>query len=114
MNRLAKDERRHFAFYYAKAKEQLQAPSAQKLTRFIIKHFWLPVGGGVKPDSEVAWIAKYVLGDAQGEEIAERIDSTIARLPGLESFRGLTRTRQESLGRAGDPAPVRVSESVMD
>ena len=105
MNRLAKDERRHFAFYYAKAKEQLQEPAAQRLTRFIIKHFWLPVGGGVKPDSEVAWIAKYILGDAQGAEIAERIDSTIAKLPGLAEFRGLSRTRAESMGLGGYAAP---------
>jgi hypothetical protein len=102
MNRLAKDERRHFAFYYTKAKEQLQEPAAQRLTRFIIKHFWLPVGGGVKPDSEVAWIAKYILGDAQGAEIAERIDTTIAKLPGLGEFRGLSRTRAESMGIGGD------------
>ena len=50
LRRLAKDERRHFAFYYAKAREQLTHPSAQRLNRFVIKHFWLPVGGGVKPD----------------------------------------------------------------
>lgn len=56
VKRLAKDERRHFSFYYNKARLQLQARNAQRLTSFIIRHFWLPVGGGVKPDSEVSWI----------------------------------------------------------
>lgn len=114
MRRLAKDERRHFAFYYAKAKEQLTEPAAQRLTRFIIQRFWLPVGGGVKPDSEVAWIAKYILGDAQGAEIAVSIDTTIARLPGLESFRGLSRARAESLQEVARRGVLGISESMLD
>jgi hypothetical protein len=46
LRRLAKDERRHFAFCYNQAKNQLQARNAERLTTFIIKRFWLPVGGG--------------------------------------------------------------------
>jgi hypothetical protein len=97
LRRLAKDERRHFSFYYGKAKEQLEHPRAQRLNNFIIRHFWLPVGGGVKPDGEVTWIAKFILGDAHGEQVAARIDATIAKLPGLDWFEGLSRTRRESL-----------------
>ena len=84
LNRLAKDERRHFSFYYNKAKIELRERNAQRLTTFIIKHFWLPVGGGVKPDSEVDWMNRFILGDARGEEVAARIDATIAKLPGLD------------------------------
>ena len=97
VRRLAKDERRHFSFYYNKARLQLQPRNAQRLTSFIIRHFWLPVGGGVKPDSEVNWILSFILGDPQGAEIAQRIDSTIARLPGLEWFRRLSESREEVL-----------------
>ena len=97
VRRLAKDERRHFSFYYNKARLQLQPRNAQRLTSFIIRHFWLPVGGGVKPDSEVNWILSFILGDPQGAEIAQRIDSTIARLPGLEWFQRLSESREEVL-----------------
>ena len=97
VKRLAKDERRHFSFYYNKARLQLQARNAQRLTSFIIRHFWLPVGGGVKPHSEVNWILSFILGDPQGAEIARHIDSTIARLPGLEWFHRLTDSREEAL-----------------
>ena len=45
VRRLAKDERRHFSFYYNKARLQLRSRNAQRLTSFIIRHFWLPVGG---------------------------------------------------------------------
>lgn len=95
--RLAKDERRHFSFYYNKAKLQLLPRNAQRLTSFIIRNFWLPVGGGVKPESEVNWILSFILGDPEGEQIARRIDSTIGRLPGLEWFDRLTRSREEAL-----------------
>jgi hypothetical protein len=97
VRRLAKDERRHFSFYYHKAKLELQARNAQRLTSFVIRNFWLPVGGGVKSDSEVSWILSFILGDPQGAEIARRIDSTIAKLPGMHWFDRLTRSRQEAL-----------------
>jgi hypothetical protein len=101
LNRLAKDERRHFSFYYNKAKIELQHPNAQKLTSFIIKHFWLPVGGGVKPDEEVTWILDYVLNGDDGEAVAKRIDEGIAKLPGLGWFHRLSECREESIAKLG-------------
>ena len=97
VRRLAKDERRHFSFYYNKARLQLRARNAQRLTSFIIRHFWLPVGGGVKPDSEVDWILSFILGDPQGADIARRIDETIGKLPGLAWFDRLSRSREEAM-----------------
>jgi len=99
--RLAKDERRHSSFYYNKARLELRERNSQRLTNFVIRHFWLPVGGGVKPDSEVSWILSFILGDPEGAEIARRIDATIGKLPGLEWFDRLTRSRDEALQEAG-------------
>jgi hypothetical protein len=99
VRRLAKDERRHFSFYYNKAKLELHARNAQRLANFVIRNFWLPVGGGVKSDSEVSWILSFILGDPEGEQIARKIDSTIAKLPGLEWFDRLSRSREEALRR---------------
>jgi hypothetical protein len=107
LHRLAKDERRHFSFYYNKAKLQLQQCNAQRLTTFIIKHFWLPVGGGVKPDAEVNWILNYILRGPEGENVARRIDETIAKLPGLGWFHRLSECREESLQRShAEEAPL--------
>jgi hypothetical protein len=97
VRRLAKDERRHFSFYYNKARLHSRSRNAQHLTSFIIRHFWLPVGGGVKPEGEVDWILSFILGDSQGAEIAHRIDATIAKLPGLHWFDRLSRSREEAL-----------------
>lgn len=112
LRRLAKDERRHFSFYYNKAKQQLQHPYAQKLARFILQKFWLPVGAGLKPDEEVSFISRFVLGDAAGEKVAERIDATIGRLPGMSWFRGLTRTRGEALAGSGPIEPTGAPQEV--
>jgi hypothetical protein len=106
VRRLAKDERRHFSFYYNKARLQLQSRNAQRLTSFIIRHFWLPVGGGVKPDSEVDWILSFILGDPQGADIARRIDATIAKLPGLHWFDRLSRSREDALRQTGESIGV--------
>lgn len=94
LRRLAKDERRHFSFYYNKARIQLQPRNAQRLTKFILQKFWMPVGEGVKPDSEVEWVGRYILGDGPGAAVAARIDQTIAKLPGMSWFRGLQGTRE--------------------
>lgn len=97
LRRLAKDERRHFSFYYNKARMELQERNAQRLATFVIKHFWLPVGGGVKTDEEVTWILNYILQGAEGETVARRIDETIAKLPGLGWFDRLSASRAARL-----------------
>ncbi len=112
MRRLAKDERRHFSFYYNKARIRLQHRNAQRLTTFIIKHFWLPVGGGVKPDAEVDWILSFILGDPMGVEIAARIDQTIAKLPGLSWFDRMTRSREESLKKTAHKLELKPAQTI--
>ena len=106
LRRLAKDERRHFAFYYNKARLELQSKNAQRLTKFILQKFWMPVGEGVKPDSEVEWISYYILGDASGEAVAARIDQTISKLPGMSWFNGLAATREAALRDRSQQVPA--------
>jgi hypothetical protein len=42
---------------------------------------------------------RFILGDSCGGKVAARIDATIGRLPGLEWFDRLTRSREETLAR---------------
>jgi len=89
--RIIKDERRHFSFYYNKARMGLAASRAQWLTTLLLKNFWTPVGSGVKNDSEVNWMVQFIFRDS-GKDVARRIDSTIARLPGLAWFNLVSET----------------------
>ena len=94
-----------FRFYYNMAREHLAARNAQRLTTAVIKYFWMPVGGGVKPDSEVDWMNRFILGDSGGQEVAARIDATIGKLPGLSWFDRLSRSRLDSQARLGAQEP---------
>jgi len=105
LRRLAKDERRHFAFYYNMASEHLVPRAAQKLTTCVIEHIWMPVGSGVRPDVEVDWMIQFILGDAGGEKVAARIDTTLSKLPGLGWFDRVKRSREASLERLAALAP---------
>lgn len=86
LHRIAKDERRHFSFYYNKARPLLESRSSQTLTRTILRHFWTPVGDGVKQDEDVRWTMRFVFGNPDGRSAARRIDAVISRLPGQGWF----------------------------
>jgi hypothetical protein len=84
LRRIMKQEGRHIDFYASEATRRLSlSTKSQKLTRFALKHLWSPVGSGVMPDAEVAFLVDYLLGGAGGLEVAERIDRRIDALPGL-------------------------------
>jgi len=92
LERIIKDERRHFAFYYNKALTSLAAARAQWVTTLLLKKFWTPVGSGVKQDPEVNWMIGFLFGNSNGQVAAFRIDSTIRRLPGLTWFNLFSQT----------------------
>ncbi len=85
--RIAKQERRHFAWYYNKAKERLQKSTrAQKLTRFLLSRFWSPVGAGVKTDKEVAALIGSLFPGESALRMAGNVDGKIGNLPGLSGI----------------------------
>ena len=114
VRRIMIDESRHFGFYYNKAMERLsRSRNAQRMTSFLIKHFWTPVGAGIKTDSEVDFITAYVFGDAIGQDGARHIDATIARLPGLSWFDQVEFYVKRSCQRLVEQAPWKeLSEQV--
>lgn len=86
--RIAKQERRHFAWYYNSAKERLaKSKKAQKLTYFLMSKFWTPVGAGVKTKDEVQGLIKALFPRDMAWKLAEEIDGKIGSLPGLNGIR---------------------------
>ena len=85
--RIAKQERRHFAYYFNNAREKLEgAPFAQKFCKAIARAFYAPVGGGVKSDIEAA---RCVAGLFPGDKIFEvmgYIEKRLAALPGMDGL----------------------------
>ena len=93
--RIAKQERRHFAFYYNGARARLAgSPRAQRITRWLMTKFFTPVGSGVKPTSEVKKLFGIVFPGTDGDAIVHAIDLKLGCLPGLEHAGLLTEARR--------------------
>jgi hypothetical protein len=86
LERIIKDERRHFAFYFNQARRRLRAPAARRLTAFLVRNFWTPVGVTVRGDPAMRRVCAYLFPGERGVEHLGGVDRSIARLPGLEWF----------------------------
>jgi hypothetical protein len=87
LQRLARDERRHQAFYFQQAHARLAASGvARVLARLALERVWGPVGEGVGERASFGFIAALLFDDAHGKEQLRAVDRAIAKLPGLEGF----------------------------
>jgi hypothetical protein len=83
LERIVRDESRHFYFYYRQAARRLARPGVARVARLIVGRFWAPVGSGVQPRAELERMARYLFSGAEGRAAAGRVDDTIRRLPGF-------------------------------
>ena len=87
---IIREESAHTQFYRSVARIELQKSEfAQKLSRFLIKNFWTPVGSGAKPAEESDYTIATLFGGEDGLEwIDKKVTRRIQTLPG---FDGLTK-----------------------
>ncbi len=85
--RIAKQERRHFAWYYESSRERLvDEPVAQKVARAVFEYNWTPVGSGVKSAREVAEQTARLFPGERIFEVLGGIDRRMSQLPGFANF----------------------------
>ena len=84
---IARDESRHFFFYYRQAEMRLGQPAVARVARLLVDRFWGPVGSGVQPHAELCFLGSYLFGGADGRAAARKVDETIRRLPGFGGAR---------------------------
>lgn len=90
--RIAKQERRHFAYYFNQARDRLaNDKQAQKFCRFIAKQFYAPVGSGVKTDAESAELVARLFPNDRIIEVMSYIERRMAQLPGMAGLDACTR-----------------------
>jgi rubrerythrin len=90
--RIAKQERRHFAYYFGQARDRLQGnPSAQRFCRFIANKFYAPVGSGVKTDAESAELVARLFPNDRILDVMSYIERRMAQLPGMAGLDACTR-----------------------
>lgn len=87
LERIMRDESRHFFFYYRQAEIRLRRPRVALVARALVDRFWVPVGGGVQPDTEREFLGRYLFGGHDGRAAARKVDDTIRRLPGFASVK---------------------------
>ena len=88
-DRIAKQERRHFAWYFNHARDLLEEfPSARKLTRRLMEFNWVPVGAGFHTPAEVKRLFTTIFYPIENaRNLVREIDGKIGTLPGLEGIR---------------------------
>jgi hypothetical protein len=109
LRRIMRQEGRHIDFYASKARERLTGDRrAQRLARFALEKMWKPVGAGVMPEDEVAFLVEYLFGDGEGRAAAARVDNGVDRLPGLAGLHLASRAVERYAGPAA-AAPRRAA-----
>ena len=90
--RIAKQERRHFAYYFNQARDRLENNKGnQKFCRYIAQKFYAPVGGGVKTDGAAAELVARLFPGDRIFEVMSYIEKRMAQLPGMEGLDACTK-----------------------
>jgi rubrerythrin len=90
LNGIIREESAHTTFYRSVARIELKnSDISQKLSRFIIKHFYAPVGSGAKSKAESNYTIATLF---SGEDGMNWIDKTVTqRVQTLPGFDGITK-----------------------
>ena len=85
-----REESAHTNFYRQVARIELRdSKISRKIARFVVKHFWTPVGSGAKRREDLNYTIATLFGGAEGLEwIDKNVTRRIQNLPGFE---GLTK-----------------------
>lgn len=101
--RVAKDERRHQAFFFSQAERRMQHPLGRLIARQGLFRLWSPLGVAMGGNAdEFAFMSWLAFDGTRGAEELLHMDRLMARLPGLEdcdlAYRKVTR-RMEFFGQ---------------
>lgn len=90
---IAREEAAHSFFYWSLAKLKLERSNfAQRITKYIIEHFWTPVGQGAKEAIDTQYVIRTLFGGVAGVAyMGNYVSSRIEQLPGLGTVTSITR-----------------------
>ena len=106
LNAVIREESAHTQFYRSVAALELRdSEFARKIARFVIEHFWAPVGQGSKPKKQTEHTIATLFGGVDGLQWVEKtVSRRIRQLPGFGDLTRITervaRITQTPLGKA--------------
>ncbi|MEO7658978.1 MAG: hypothetical protein ABIV48_05130, partial [Pyrinomonadaceae bacterium] len=97
---IIREEAAHGQFYRCVARLELEKNVfAQKMARFVIEHFWAPVGQGSLAKSRTEYLVATLFADDDG---LEALDKTVTqRIRGLPGFADITKMT-DTIGRIAE------------
>ncbi len=89
---IIREESAHTQFYWSIARLELRKSDfARKISRFVIKNFWLPVGSGARPEEDTHYTVATLFGGSEGLQwIDKTITQKVQTLPGFEGLTKVT------------------------
>ncbi len=99
---IIREESAHTNFYLNVARIELRENDmARRIARFVIDHFWTPVGQGSIAKSRTAYTIHKLFGDEEGLEWMDKtVSRRIERLPGFSGLETINRTIARSAASA--------------
>lgn len=105
--RIAKQERRHFAYYYGQAKARLaESELSRRVVRYVVENHFSLVGSGVKSELEMATLIGHLFPGQRLAEVAAAVDRRMAALPGMAGLAVVQRYTAKQRKLLAAPAPL--------
>ncbi|MEO6049841.1 MAG: hypothetical protein ABIP78_00725 [Pyrinomonadaceae bacterium] len=117
VNGIIREEAVHAQFYRSVARLELQKNEfAQKMARWVIEHFWAPVGQGSLAKSRTeTTIATLFAADDALESLDKTVTKRVQQLPGFDGITKITDTIGEMAGHSiGNFNPAYATASYSD
>lgn len=91
---IIREESAHTQFYWSVARLELRKNEfAQKIARYVIEHFYYPVGQGSKPKKQTEYTIATLFGEGDGLDALETtITQRVQQLPGFNNVTKVTDT----------------------
>jgi hypothetical protein len=91
---IIREESAHTHFYWSVAKLELKKNEfARSMARFVIDHFWTPVGQGSLAKKRTEYLVAALFGGEEGLELIDKgVTQRIAALPGLSGLTTINET----------------------
>lgn len=105
--RIAKQERRHFAYYYGQAKARLaESALSRRVVRYVVENHFSLVGSGVKSELELAALVGQLFPGQRLAEVTAAVDRRFAALPGMDGLEVVQRYVVSQRKLLAAPAPI--------
>ena len=103
---IIREESVHTTFYWSVARLELRKTEfTQKMARFVIDNFWVPVGQGAKSVEDTNYMTRILFGGSEGLEWLDKtVTQRIRQLPGFDGLDKINETVGKIVALENSPA----------